>query len=166
MIIRNTFFSTLIIFFSLLASNTLAQDEKGKVHMETAKKLASLMHTERDYDVIIQAIANDTTNLFTQTNPDLKDEIKKSVEGVSETLSKRKENLREEINRIYTDFFTEDELKELLAFYTSPIGQKFLDSDAARSQRVSEATLAWGDLMSEEIVGLVRKDLQEKGYKF
>lgn len=61
---------------------------------------------------------------------------------------------------IYKKYFTADEIKQLIAFYKTPLGQKVTSTLPAITQESMEAGQKWG----QEIGMKVAQKLQEKGY--
>ena len=59
-------------------------------------------------------------------------------------LQPRFGELTNEIARLYATHFTEQELKDILAFYTSPAGKKMLSEQPRRRQRQSEVRAGLG----------------------
>ena len=65
---------------------------------------------------------------------------------------------------IYDKFYTEDDIKELIKFYDSPIGKKVISN---MPQIMKESMLAgqeWGRKLGEEIGKKVEKRIKEQGY--
>jgi uncharacterized protein len=66
---------------------------------------------------------------------------------------------------IYDDNFTAAEVKELLAFYVSPIGRKWV----AQLPKITEQSFAlgktWGERVTRRIVETIRQNAKQKGYE-
>lgn len=62
---------------------------------------------------------------------------------------------------VYSKHFTIGELRELLAFYSTPLGQKLIREMPAVMQESSEIGGAWGQRKMEDII----RRLAEKGFK-
>jgi len=137
-------------------------------------------------DQYSQALAGDSIERFEKQNtpPSVKQKMKELTADFYVRLSKR---LREEVpakihydevtNRIYQEaydqYFTEAEIKELIAFYKTPTGQRFLNFGpkfAAAIQEktqteISESTMrVTREIVDEEIKALEeRANAQLKG---
>lgn len=61
---------------------------------------------------------------------------------------------------IYKKHFTQEEIKQLIAFYKTPVGQKVAATLPAVTQESMQAGQQWG----QEIGQKVAQKLQEKGY--
>ena len=100
-----------------------------------AKQLVEIKHIKDIYVPLVRGVVEKTRDMFMQTNfmwsKDLNDvtdiEFKQYVPRASELV--------DETARIYATHFTEPELKQLLAFYQSPVGQKALVEEPKIARR-------------------------------
>jgi hypothetical protein len=79
-------------------------------------------------------------------------------------LAPRLSELSGQVAKIYAEHFTEQELKDLLAFYKSPLGKKLL----TEQPKVADASLRfaqdWANKLSDEVVEKMRAELKKKGH--
>jgi len=61
---------------------------------------------------------------------------------------------------IYDKYFTEEEIRQIIAFYKTPIGQKIISTMPSVMREAMNAGEAWGKEIGEKIL----KRLKEKGY--
>lgn len=61
---------------------------------------------------------------------------------------------------IYAKYFTHDEIKQLLAFYRTPLGQKVIGTLPAVMQESMMAGQKWGEKLSQQLVD----ELKAEGY--
>ncbi len=65
--------------------------------------------------------------------------------------------------RLYATSFTEPELKDLLAFYKSPLGKKLL----VEQPKIADASLKfaqnWANVLSDEVIAKMREELKKRG---
>ncbi len=69
---------------------------------------------------------------------------------IGEEFGKRFPSLVEEMAPIYANNFTNDELRELIAFYDSPIGRKLVEKQPILSQQGAALGQAWGQRIGQE----------------
>ncbi len=62
---------------------------------------------------------------------------------------------------IYAKHFTHDEIKQLLAFYQTPLGQKMIANQPAIMQESMEAGQEWGGQLGRQVA----KELEAEGYQ-
>ena len=69
--------------------------------------------------------------------------------------------LTELIVPIYAKYFTHDEVKQLLAFYQTPLGQKMIANQPAIMQESMEAGQKWGGQLGARVA----RELEAEGYR-
>lgn len=69
-----------------------------------------------------------------------------------------------EMARLYATRFTEPELKEVLAFYTSPTGKKLLNEQPQVAELTLKFAQDWSNKLSDEVVGKMREELKKRGH--
>ncbi len=72
--------------------------------------------------------------MFVPQNPDLQKPIVESVQTIAPTFEKRRSEIIDIVARVYATKFTEAEMKELLVFYRSTVGKKFVAEQAGRAR--------------------------------
>jgi hypothetical protein len=66
--------------------------------------------------------------------------------------------------RFYASHFTEAELKQILAFYQSPVGKKMLvDEPRALDESMAYAG-SWGDNLSIDVMNKLRAEMKKRGH--
>jgi uncharacterized protein len=67
------------------------------------------------------------------------------------------------IAQIYCNVFTEAELKDLLTFYKTPLGQKLINSEPQVIQGSLSYMTAWGRNFAEIVNGEFRAEMRKRG---
>jgi hypothetical protein len=79
-------------------------------------------------------------------------------------LAPRFSELTDEVAKLYTAHFSDAELKQVLAFYKSPIGMKLI----AEQPKVGEESLKfaqdWANKLSDEVIANMRDELKKRGH--
>jgi hypothetical protein len=117
---------------SLLAACTLAVCAHAEVTAAERKKITELMDILGAENISRQAgpmLAGRLSYALKQADPQIDEKAFRVVSEItSEVLAARSPDLREKMIGLYDTHFTEAEIDELLAYYRSPIGRKFLDT--------------------------------------
>ena len=66
--------------------------------------------------------------------------------------------------RIYASHFTEAELKHILSFYQSPLGQKMIAEEPKALDESMANAGEWGDNFSEEVIAKMREEMKKRGH--
>ena len=76
----------------------------------------------------------------------------------------RRQELRNEIARGYASVFTEQELKDMLAFYKTPLGKKIIDSEPKAVEESTKRAQVWIDKFADEVIAKMRAEMKKKGH--
>ena len=76
----------------------------------------------------------------------------------------RSEELLTLVGDIYARNFTAAELREVIAFYRGPVGQKFLEKMPAITQESMMTGQKWGQDVAAELRGKIIEELRKRGH--
>ena len=109
----------LVCLIAVLPMASMAE-EKGaeKLHTEAALKLFEAMQLNITYEKSIES----TVDMQIKSNPAIGPYRKVMLEFFSKYMSWN--SLKDDMAQIYVEIFTIQELQELTAFYTTPVGKK------------------------------------------
>jgi hypothetical protein len=84
---------------------------------------------------------------------------------IRKDLQPRFSELTDEIAKLYADAFTDSEMKEILAFYQSPIGKKLIEVQPKMTEASMNFAQNWANKLSEEVTARMREELMRRGHK-
>jgi len=96
--------------------------------------------------------------------PDLHQVISDTVQGVALKLVARRADLDSAAALIWARAFTEEELEEIAAFYTSPVGKKFMEVSAKLGTDTVQVVQNWSNRVGEELLDKSREELKKLGH--
>jgi hypothetical protein len=164
-----TFRSTLRVTLAALilggafAGMAGAQSKPTANAIKLSRELMELTGELRTFDPAVVGAIEGSRRLLIQGNPTLVRDIDAVAAKLRDEIGPKRDELHNMIADAYALFMTEQEIKDVIAFYKSPAGKKLL---AARPKAV-EATLQkadeWSAKFGEEIMGRMRSELRKKG---
>ena len=116
------------------------------------------------FDPAIDGVIAHHKGILVQINPNASraiDEVERSMR--SDSAAKRQE-LRNEVARGYASQFTEQDLKELLAFYKTPLGKKIIELEPRGGEEAARRVQLWIDNYADEVSTKMRAELKKKGF--
>ena len=113
------------------------------------------------FDLVLPQAAQALEAELVRKNPDMHDLIDKIIEQDALKLAPRRADLEREAATIYAGTFSEDELKAIAAFYTSPAGQKLLAKGDEVSREVLKAADIWQRGIGRDLAQSVSDDLSK-----
>ncbi len=152
---------------TLALSGTLVDAQQpSAAAMSTAKQLVIVTGATTLFNPLIPGVIEQAKILFLQQNPALSKDLNDISAKLRADLTPRFDELINEVARNYAVHFSEQELKELLAFYKSPVGGKLL----VEQPKVVDASLkfaqTWANNLSEQVIAKMRDELKKKGHTF
>src|SRR5690606_11425700 len=120
--------------------------------------------TARGFDAILPMVAEQTQNRLIRSRPDLHKEIGEAVEGVATQLVDRRDDLDNDVARVWAKAFTEEELRQLSAFYKSPAGAKLAEIGPEVLSSSFGVAKNWSDRVAEEMLEKARAQLTSQGH--
>ena len=141
-----------------------AQQPPSAALIQIARDVVEASGASRAFDPIIPSMLQRSINAFVPQNPDLQKPIVESVQTIAPAFEKRRSEIIDIVARVYAVRFTEAELKELLAFYRSTIGKKFVAEQPAVLDESFRRTQEWSAKLAEEIVTALRAEMKKRGH--
>ena len=113
------------------ASTRAAQPLKpaSPAAIAAAKEILALKNAAAMYANAVPNIVEQTKNALMQSNLNYQKDLNEVAVIVAKNLAGREKEIGEGMAKIYASEFTEQELKDLVTFYKSPLGQKLLATE-------------------------------------
>jgi len=132
--------------------------------MLTAKEIVAVTGATALFNPTIAGVVGQAKLLFLQQDPGLSKDLNEITAKMLKDLAPRFDELVNEVTRIYAIHFTEQELKDVLAFYKSPAGRKLV----VEQPKIVDASLKfaqnWANALSDEVFAKMRDELKKKGH--
>jgi hypothetical protein len=129
-----------------------------------AKELIVLKGSTQLWDAVVPGVIEQAKGVFLQTNPALGRELNDVAAQLRTEYAPRSTQLVEQIAQLYAKTFTEQELKEALVFYKSPLGRKIVSEEPKVLDEGFRRIQQWTNQFSEEVMGRMRAEMKKKGY--
>jgi uncharacterized protein len=82
---------------------------------------------------------------------------------VAKNLAGREKEIGEGMAQIYANEFTEQELKDLVTFYKTPLGQKLLATEPRAIQFSMSYMNQWGTVFAQTVNEAFRAEMKKRG---
>lgn len=135
-------------------------------HLAAARATIAAAKASQQFDTLLPMLADQAKALFQRSNPAAVQDIDTVVNDVALELAKRRPELDRELERVWAARFSEEELKEIAAFYESPVGKKFGENMSLIIQDSVRSATIWRDAISTELVTKARDELNKRGHQF
>ena len=144
------------------AAQTRAQPSPAAILL--AKQIVDLKGVKEVFQPLVRGVVEKTKNMFMQTNFMWGKDLNESAAIVQKQFDPRVSELVDATARIYASHFTEQELKDLLTFYQSPLGRKATTEEPKALDESMANAGKWGDNLSLEVIDSLRAEMKKRGH--
>jgi hypothetical protein len=132
--------------------------------VQLARDVVMASGATRAFDGVVPSILQQALGVFVQQNPDLQKDLTETVKNFAPEFEKRVTEIVDIVARVYATRFSDAELKEILAFYRSNTGKKFVSQLPSVLEESFVKAQEWGSKLSEEVVVRLRAEMKKKGH--
>ena len=115
------------------------------------------------YANAVPNLVEQTKNALMQSNLNYQKDLNEVAVIVAKNLAGREKEIGDGMAQVYANEFTEQELKDLVTFYKSPLGQKLLASEPRAIQFSMSYMNQWAQHFAEVINGQFRAEMKKRG---
>jgi hypothetical protein len=131
--------------------------------LAAAKEILVMKNAGAMFAGAVPGLVQKTKETLLQNNLNYQKDLNEVSVIVAQSLAGREREIGEQMAKIYASDFTEQELKELVTFYKSPLGQKLLTQEPRSIQASMGYMNQWAQAFSEEVNGQFRAEMRKRG---
>lgn len=132
--------------------------------LAAAKQLVAVTGATTLFSPLIAGVVEQSKLLYLQQNPMLQNDLNEIAAQMRKELEPRFVEITNEVAREYATHFTEQELKDILAFYQSPAGKKMLEEQPKVVNNSMRFAQDWANKLSTEVTAKMREELKKRGH--
>ena len=168
MIIRKTWNAALtgaaLLAAVVFGGSAIAQPQPSAEAVDTARQIIALKGGESIFNTLIPGVIEQSKYMFEQQNPNLGNPLRDVATKLRNELAPRQAELNSEVAKVYASRFTEKEIKDLLAFYQSPLGRKLTAEEPKALDQSMTYAQDWARRLSDEVVTKMRAEMKKLGH--
>jgi hypothetical protein len=153
-----------LLVLALVAAAAAQAQQPSPAALASARELMELKGVKGLVEPVVVGVIEQTKGTILQTNPGLTKDLDEVSAQLRTEYQPRIAEMTNEIVQLYAQRFSEQELKEAIAFYKSPAGKKML----AEEPRILDATYArlqqWAIRFQDEVMTRVRAEMKKRGH--
>ena len=131
--------------------------------LAAAKEILTMKNAGAMFAGAVPGLVERTKTTLLQSNLNLQKDLNEVAIIVATNLAGREKEIANGMAQIYTNEFTEQELKDLVTFYKTPLGQKLLANEPRAIQGSMGYMQLWAQYFSEIINGAFRTEMKKRG---
>jgi uncharacterized protein len=144
------------------AAQAAAQPSPNSILL--AKQILEIKHVKDVFVPLVRGVVIKTRDTFMQTNFMWAKDLNEIAANLQTRYTPRVSELIDGAARIYASHFTEAELKQMLVFYQSPLGQKMIIEEPKALDESMANAGKWADNLSLEVIDSMRAEMKKRGH--
>jgi uncharacterized protein len=153
-----------VLILMLPGAASAQQTAPSPAALMMAREIIEMKGAMTTFDPLIRGVIEYHRNIMIQTNPNLAGEIEKVAAQMINDLQGRKVEMQQELAKTYAQHFTEQELRDALAFYHTPLGRKLLAQEPKAMEETMKAADTWSKKFADEVVAKMREEMRKRGH--
>src|ERR1700758_2125308 len=131
--------------------------------VQAAKDYLAVKNARAMYADAVTGVVERTKTALMQTNINYQKDLNEVAVIVAKNLAGRENEIGEGMAQIYARVFTEQELKDLTAFYKSPLGQRLLTAEPRAFQGSAAFMRDWASEFGGVVNEQFRAEMKKRG---
>ena len=141
-----------------------AQQQPSAAAVTLATQLLELKGGLSAYDPAIDGVVIHHKGVLLQINPNLAKDINDVEQLMRQEGAARRQELHKEIALGYASAFTEQELKDMIVFYKTPLGKKMIEAEPKAGEQSTKRAQLWIDKYAETVIAKMRAEMRKRGH--
>ena len=128
-----------------------------------AREILTMKNASAMYSAAVPNIVQQTKDQLMQSNLNYQKDLNEVAVVVAQKLAGREKEIGEGMAKVYAGEFTEQELKDLVSFYKTPLGQKLLATEPKAIQMSMTYMNQWAQQFAETVNAEFRAEMRKRG---
>jgi len=128
-----------------------------------AKEILTMKNASAMYANAVPSLVQQTKEALLQNNLNYQKDLNEVAVIVAQSLAGREKEIGEGMAKIYANEFSEQELKDLVTFYKSTLGQKLLATEPRAIQFSMSYMNQWAQAFAEVVNSQFRAEMRKRG---
>ena len=160
---RSACAALLALVFAALSPAQAQQPTANAIAL--AKEIIVVKGGNAIYDPVVPQIVNQARQVFLQANPMLGKDLGEVAAKLQAEFAPRTTEMINDGARLYAAKFTEQELKDVLAFYKSPVGRKVIAQEPVILDQSAASVETLANKLAEEVIAKFRAEMRRRGHE-
>ncbi|HWV51793.1 DUF2059 domain-containing protein [Pseudorhodoplanes sp.] len=152
------------VALTMLSVPASAQQQPSAAAMASAREIVEVKGAMNLFNPVVAGVVEKIKLTFLQSNPNLQKDLDSVAHALRAEYAPRAVEIRDQLARLYAQHFNEQELKDILTFYKSPLGKKMNEEEPKLVDQSMVFVEGWAEKLSEEVLGKFRAEMKKKGH--
>ncbi|WBL81622.1 DUF2059 domain-containing protein [Bradyrhizobium xenonodulans] len=149
--------------FGTAAAQQAAAPKASAAAIASAKEILTLKNATAMYAKAVPGMVEKVKGTLIGQNLNYQKELNELAPVVAQQLAGREKEIGDGMAQAYAAQFTEQELKDLVTFYKSPLGQKLIAAEPRAIEQSMAVMNSWAQSFSETVASVFRTEMRKRG---
>jgi hypothetical protein len=131
--------------------------------LSAAREFLMMKNVGAMFGGAVPGVVDQTRNALTQQNLNYQKDLSEVAAIIAKNFAGRENEIGEGMAHIYANEFTEQELKDLVTFYKTPLGQKLLTNEPQAVQMSMAWMRQWAQEFGEKVNDAFKEEMKKRG---
>jgi uncharacterized protein len=131
--------------------------------MAGAREILTMKNASAMYANAVPGIVQQAKQSLLQANLNYQKDLDDVAVVVAKSFAGKEKEIGEGMAQIYCNEFSEQEIKDLVAFYKSPLGQKLLAAEPRAIQFSMSYMNQWAQIFADKVNDQFRAEMKKRG---
>jgi hypothetical protein len=141
-----------------------AQQQPSPATVALATQLLEVKGGLTAFDPAIDGVIVHHKSILLQINPNLTKDVDAVGAMMLADVAARRADLHREVAIGYASAFSEQDLKDLIAFYKTPLGKKLVEAEPKAGQESAQRAQDWVEKYAESTMERMRAEMKKRGH--
>jgi uncharacterized protein len=148
----------------MLASPVFAQAQPSASHLALAREVAISSGMTRSFDAMVEPFL-DQLQQMNVTRPEIKNDLIQVVAQIRPELDQQKQKMVDNAARAFASRLSESELKDIVAFYKSAAGTKYVQVQPGVLDDIVRDLATWTQQTAQFVMTRAREEMNKRGHQ-
>ena len=134
-------------------------------HLAAARALVIACGMSRSFSIVIPQFMDQIAQSLTQTRPEIRQDLNAVLTQLKPEFDRQADEMVDIAAQIYVKQLSEQDLKAADAFFESPAGKKYVETQPAFLTELVTAMQGWQGKISTDMMARVREEMKKKGHE-
>ncbi len=159
-----TFAAAALVLVAAAATVRAQSAQPSAAAVAIAKEIVELKGATNMFDTVIPGVIEHHKRIMLQADPTMQRDLDDVGARLIKEFTPRTVEVQLEIARGYASRFTEQELKDILTFYKTPLGKKLIIEEPKGVDEATRRVDAWAAKYAEDVLARLRAEMKKKGH--
>jgi hypothetical protein len=131
--------------------------------LAAAREVLAMKNVSSIYATAVPTIVQRTKDALLRDNLNYQKDLDEVAVIVAQKMAGREKEIGEGMANVYANAFSEQELKDLVTFYKSTLGQKLLSTEPKAIQMSMGFMNQWAQGFADQVSGEFRAEMRKRG---